>query len=193
MVHLFYKDKDIIFAANNRGNIENNIIFAPTLTVEEVLRLADYYDSVYISSDDPEAAFGVFTSRFKEVEAAGGVVLSDDDEVLMIKRNGRWDLPKGKREPGEEIAVCAVREVQEECGVGTLECGELRCVTSHIYQLNKEWVVKPTYWYNMRSRGAKQPLTPQIEEGIELVEWVRKEDIPLKIKDSYSTIKYVFK
>lgn len=191
MYHLFYRDKDIIFVDNNRGNIENNIIFAPNLTIEAVLLLLGYYNSVSISSDDPEAAFATFTARFKRIEAAGGTVVSDDDELLMIKRNGHWDLPKGKREQGEEIAACAMREVQEECGVGALECGTLRCVTHHIYKLNGEWVIKPTYWYNMRSRGIKTRLTPQIEEGIELVEWVKKEEVPVRIKDSYSTIKYV--
>lgn len=191
MYHLFYKDKDIIFVANNRGNTENNIIFAPNLTIEAVLLLLGYYNSVTISSDNPEAAFTGFTAQFKRIEAAGGTVLSDDDELLMIKRNGRWDLPKGKREEGEEIAACAVREVQEECGVGALECGALCCVTHHIYKLHGEWVMKPTYWYHMRSRGEKAILTPQIEEGIERVEWVRKEDISERVKDSYSTIKYV--
>lgn len=191
MYHLFYRDKDIIFVANNRENIENNIIFAPTLTVEEVLLLLDYYGSVYISSDDPQAAFDCFVSRFKRIEAAGGVVRSDDDELLMIKRNGRWDLPKGKREQGEEMAACAVREVQEECGIGALECGALRCVTNHIYKLNGEWVIKPTYWYNMKSKGVKVRLTPQTEEGIEIVEWVKEKEVPARIENSYSTIKYV--
>ena len=58
------------------------------------------------------------------VEAAGGLVYNKEDELLMIFRNGKWDLPKGKKEKGEEIESCAKREVQEECGVRNLEITE---------------------------------------------------------------------
>ena len=29
------------------------------------------------------------------------------DKVLMIKRFGFWDLPKGKEKKGEEVDLCA--------------------------------------------------------------------------------------
>ena len=31
-----------------------------------------------------------------------------------------WDLPKGKREVGESDKECALREVDEECGLTNL-------------------------------------------------------------------------
>ena len=54
------------------------------------------------------------------VRAAGGVVwrrvAEGEIEVLLVHRQGRedWTLPKGKVEPGEDEAACAVREVEEE-------------------------------------------------------------------------------
>jgi 8-oxo-dGTP diphosphatase len=60
------------------------------------------------------------------VRAAGGVVVRrgtpGELEVLLVSRRqyGDWSFPKGKNEPGENDAACALREVEEETG--------LRCV-----------------------------------------------------------------
>ena len=51
------------------------------------------------------------------VRAAGGIVSAPDGRMLLILRNGRWDLPKGKVEPGETLLQAALREVQEETGI----------------------------------------------------------------------------
>ncbi|MEE1619934.1 NUDIX hydrolase [Zafaria sp. Z1313] len=54
------------------------------------------------------------------------VVHRGDGAVLLVKRvdNGRWTVPAGILEPGEEPAGAAVREVQEETGV--------RCVVERL-------------------------------------------------------------
>ncbi|PQZ91041.1 DNA mismatch repair protein MutT [Arthrobacter sp. MYb227] len=47
------------------------------------------------------------------------VVLIHQERVLLVRRadNGRWTVPAGILEPGEEPALAAVREVFEETGV----------------------------------------------------------------------------
>ena len=48
-----------------------------------------------------------------------GVVRDDHDRVLLTRRsdNGRWSLPAGMVEPGEQPADAVLREVFEETGV----------------------------------------------------------------------------
>src|SRR5690606_10557191 len=48
-----------------------------------------------------------------------GVVLDDDGRLLLGRRadTGRWAVPSGILEPGEEPAAGLVREVLEETGV----------------------------------------------------------------------------
>lgn len=52
--------------------------------------------------------------------AVTGIVL-DDDRVLLVQRadNGRWTLPAGILEPGEQPALGIVREIYEETAVET--------------------------------------------------------------------------
>ena len=72
------------------------------------------------------------------VEAAGGLVFNKDGGILMIFRNGKWDLPKGKLEIGESVEECAIREVQEECGVSGLIIENKIKDTYHTYILEEE-------------------------------------------------------
>lgn len=50
--------------------------------------------------------------------SAGGVVVRDGEMLLIATGGGRrWQLPKGRIEPGESPEQAAVREVREETGI----------------------------------------------------------------------------
>jgi 8-oxo-dGTP pyrophosphatase MutT (NUDIX family) len=124
--------------------------------------------------------------------AAGGIVLNPNQEMLWIFRRGFWDLPKGKLDPNETIEACALREVMEETGISHLVLGKLILTTTHQYHdkyLNKE-VEKTTYWYAMTT-DTLQDGTPQIEEDIEAIAWVKKADLAPYLAKTYDTIKQV--
>lgn len=105
--------------------------------------------------------------------AAGGVVLdSSKGTILLIKRNGVWDLPKGKLEEGESIPECAVREVEEETGLNGLTISSPLCETYHTYEERGRLIGKTTHWFLMGgNKLTEQKLTPQIEEGITELSW----------------------
>ena len=132
-----------------------------------------------------------FCARHTLIEAAGGLVYNNENNVLMIFRNGFWDLPKGKLEHGESIQDCALREVEEECGVIDLEIlGEPK-ITYHTYEMNSEAMLKRTYWFNMYTNFKGVPV-PQIEEGITKVQWFSEQDLMLKLENSYKSIRDLF-
>lgn len=49
---------------------------------------------------------------------AAGALIMDGNRILLHKRgdNGMWGIPGGGVEPGEEIRIAAIREIQEETG-----------------------------------------------------------------------------
>jgi 8-oxo-dGTP pyrophosphatase MutT (NUDIX family) len=61
----------------------------------------------------------VSKAKKKEQVVAGLVVRRNKDgKILVIKRvDGRWDLPKGHRDPGESTFKAATRETYEETGL----------------------------------------------------------------------------
>ena len=51
----------------------------------------------------PQCLLQLLKRRMRYVRAAGGIVTDDAGNRLLIHRNGRWDLPKGKVEQGETL------------------------------------------------------------------------------------------
>lgn len=147
---------------------------------------------VYIPTDDIEGTYKVFCSQFKEVNAAGGLVSNRRGDVLLIRRNDLWDLPKGHQEEGEDISVTALREVQEETGVLNLRLGGLICITDHCYRRNDIWHLKHTWWYDMLYMDPVD-LTPQKEEDITKAAWVARSGLSPYLKNTYPSIVEVFR
>ena len=147
--------------------------------------------SCYVQAADVELAWQSFKQKFTVIEAAGGVVMKNQ-EMLFIYRNGKWDLPKGKLEINESIPLCAVREVEEECGISQLTIVKELAATYHTYRQAEENVLKITYWFLMECTD-ESPLIPQTEEGIELVEWKNEQAIKLALENTYPNIKLVLR
>lgn len=124
----------------------------------------------------------------KKIIAAGGLVFNDAQQLLMIFRRGKWDLPKGKLEEDETLETCAVREVKEETGISEIKLESFLGITLHEYfdTYEKAEVLKETHWFVMNTNDHK--LTPQTEEDIEKIEWVEPERLPYYFSESYKNI-----
>ncbi|NCP84894.1 MAG: NUDIX domain-containing protein [Bacteroidetes bacterium] len=111
-------------------------------------------------------------AKRQQIDAAGAILFrknEDQIEIALIFRKGKWDLPKGKREKGEEIRGCAKRELEEELGISDVLIGEELIQTYHEYnQFDVDWG-KTTYWFV--ATAPSQAFNPEAEEDIEKVEW----------------------
>ena len=128
----------------------------------------------------------------KKIQAGGGLVINEKNEILFIYRRQKWDLPKGKLDIGENIEECAIREVMEETGIKKLTIGDLLVITTHTYEEKGISVQKETHWFLMNATTLDNPiLYPQLEEDIEKIEWVPFDKIEEYLANSYNTIRLV--
>lgn len=121
-------------------------------------------------------------------KAGGGLVYNSKREVLFIFRNGKWDLPKGGIEKDEIIEDTAIREVEEETGVKGLKIERKLQKTYHIFRRNGKYKLKITHWFEMTT-DFEGEMVGQLEEGIEKVVWLSKEEIPTILENSYENIR----
>ena len=141
-------------------------------------------------NNDLEKLKKAFWKKFSLVKAAGGVVLNEKNEILLIFRRGKWDLPKGKCNKGETLESCSIREVEEETGLKNTRHEKHLHTTYHTYLEGTRFRLKETYWYVMRSAG-KQQLTPQTEEDIVGLKWVKAGELEKYLNNTYKSVKDV--
>lgn len=166
---------------------------------EALMEAFEYFKShpsaidMTLCTDTPEQAYNHIIQRYELINAAGGLIINEAEQFLLIRRNERWDLPKGKQEPEEPIESTAIREVCEECGIRQemIKIEKFLCRTAHIYNVYGPENLKHTYWYLMRTLSDVE-LTPQSDEGIQQIIWVKKEDMLLYLEETYPSIREVF-
>jgi 8-oxo-dGTP pyrophosphatase MutT (NUDIX family) len=167
-----------------------------SIHVSSQQEMTDFYGTLANSNEIKEIRFynedqdhllAWFTGMFRIVEAAGGLVKNANNEYLFIFRNGKWDLPKGKVEKKESVEDAAVREVEEECGIGGLTITQKLGITYHTYYLDEKTVLKPTHWFGMNCSDHSK-LVPQEEEGITDVRWIKPADFKIVRANTYPSI-----
>ena len=155
--------------------------------------------SMIVYAKRPAKVLETVIEQFTYMEAAGGVVRNEADEILLIFRRGFWDLPKGKQEKRESLEKAAVREVKEETGVDNVKVtgkvnfpGLQNECTYHSYILDEDHILKGSHWFNMETAYSRK-LKPQRSEDIEEAVWVREEDLENFYDRMYDSIIDVLK
>lgn len=175
--------------ANVPGTLVVNYDSAETLSLMIDLAHSEsvFFRKVIILHNDPARVLAKIEHMSKLVNAAGGAVRNSENRLLMIFRNEKWDLPKGKMEKGETPEQSAVREVEEECGITQLKILRELPNTYHTYKINDKLHLKRTWWYEMSTSDARK-LIPQTEEGITKAEWLDRKGVEEAKGNTYGSI-----
>ena len=194
MYKIFHENKALIFP-----KIEDN-----SLKFDATPQESDRYDAEllcdflpdWLDDHDPGDTFIhevgenavalALKETFKMAPAAGGIVVKNG-KIVTITRHDIPDLPKGHIEKGENPEQAALREVEEETGIGKLQIVKPLPSTWHCYFEHEEWKLKRTYWYLMQSEADLQA-KPQTEEGISEVKLIGAEEIDSFLKRTFRSI-----
>ena len=196
-IKIYFEDKPVFLCDKIDKTIDEYMHHPDAVFIDEISTAA--IKSLLHEIAKPEFHVGIlldkdltklkkaFFKHFTIVIAAGGIILNTKEEILMIFRRGKWDLPKGKLDKGESLEQCAVREVKEETGLTNIHLGEKITTTYHTYTEFGKHILKESHWYKMKS-NADQKLIPQTEEDITDIKWVIQADLKKYTSNTYQTI-----
>ncbi len=197
MYKVFINEKPVILTGEVPGDINRRGIriysYRGLSELKQVIETFDQDDEtsklVIINSNNPDLLRGDFESLYTPVHAAGGIVYHPDKGMLWILRRGRWDLPKGKIDPQESPEHAAMREVEEETGIGAIRITAPLETTYHVYREKGKTILKISRWFAMETGEPDALLRPQENEGISGVEWTGAEGIEEKISSTWANLR----
>ena len=197
MIKIYFNNKPLFITNEITKELEEYLHHDDTVFIDEFnshtvkamiheMEAHQIHSGVFLHND-VEAVLKSFKKKLVLIKAAGGLVHSKDDKLLLIFRRGKWDLPKGKLDNNEEIKACAVREIKEETGLINVEIEKALCITYHTYHQEGKHFLKESHWYLMKAEE-QEDLTPQLEEDIQKCEWVPIDQIATYMENTHASI-----
>ncbi|OOV16571.1 NUDIX hydrolase [Flavobacterium sp. LM4] len=193
MYKVFVNDKPLFLTNEISRETNFQLFLLESIDIEQLIVkiFQNKIQKAYLYHPDEKEIMKTLKAKIPVNKAGGGLVYNKKGEVLFIFRNGKWDLPKGGTEKGEEIEDTAMREVEEETGVGKLRITNKLQKTYHVFKRNGKYKLKITHWFEMHTDFEGTP-QGQLEEGIEKVAWLNPEQIKEALANSYENIKLLF-
>ena len=192
MYKVFVKEIPIILSTEKKVGKQYTSIPLKEVKFKKLIDQINNGELLYVNiyHKNAEKLEQFLRKKLPVVEAGGGLVFNSKKEILFIRRNSKWDLPKGKVEKGETYEEAAIRETIEETGVKNLEVRRFIAKTYHVFKRNDKFKLKITYWFEMYS-DYDGPLVPEASEGIKKVKWKNFEKTQKALQDSYENIKLI--
>ena len=201
-IKIYFNDKPLFLCDEIDAAIQSFVHHDDTIFIDELN--SHTIKAMIHEMQQPKVHAGVFFSKnlselqkaffkkFTLITAAGGLVMNEKDEVLLIFRKGKWDLPKGKLDKGESLEDCAIREVEEETGIQKTKLGKFLTLTYHTYREGTKFILKESHWFLMKAKSG-QPFIPQTKEGIIEIRWSKKQELTVYLLNSYPSVADVLK
>jgi 8-oxo-dGTP pyrophosphatase MutT (NUDIX family) len=187
MYKVHFENRFIMISAEP-DRIQKYALFHKFYATSELYKLISEFQadssiqSINVYGPNIKHIWKIFRIYFTEVGAAGGLVKHVSGKYLFIEKKGKLDLPKGHIEAGEEPEECALREVNEECGISGHSIVKSLQPSYHTYSWEGISYLKKTSWFLMEYNGTML-IEPQVNEGITKVEWLSPDELS-KIKSS---------
>ena len=193
MYKVFVNDKPLFLTNEISKETDFQLFLLESVDIEHIVvkMFQNKIQKAYLYHPDEKEIMKTLKSKIPVNKAGGGLVYNKKGEVLFIFRGGKWDLPKGGTEKGEDIEETAMREVEEETGVNKLIITKKLQKTYHIFKRNGIYKLKITHWFEMTSDFDGIPVG-QLDEGIEKAVWLCPSQMPEALKNSYENIKLLF-
>ena len=123
-IKIYFDDKPVYLCNEIDPEIQEILHHPEAIFIDEIsspaiksllheIKKETFHAGVLIHSNLEELK-KVFFKQFDTIEAAGGIVQNDQDQILFIFRLNKWDLPKGKVEKGENFEQELILRMQEE-------------------------------------------------------------------------------
>jgi len=193
MYKVFVNDKPLFLTNEIQKETDFQLFLLDSVDIKQLVSkiFQNKISKAYLYDPDEKEILRKLKDKMPVQKAGGGLVYNDQNEVLFIFRNGKWDLPKGGLEKDEEITETALREVEEETGVKHLRITKKLQKTYHIFKRSGKYKLKITHWFEMRT-SYNGILIPQENEGIDRAVWLNQEKIKDALQNSYENIKLLF-
>ena len=190
MYKVFVNDKPLFLTNEIVKETDFQLFLLESVDIHQLIvkMFQNKIQKAYLYHPDEKEIMKMLKEKIPVNKAGGGLVYNKKREVLFILRNGKWDLPKGGIEKGEDIDQTAIREVEEETGVSGLKINNKLQKTYHVFIRNGKYKLKIVHWFEMQTDFEGIPM-PQEEEGIEKVAWLNPDEIKEALKNSYENIK----
>ncbi len=193
MYKVFVNDKPLFLTNQVEKETDFQLFLLESVDIEQLIvkMFNNKIKKAFLYHPDEKEVLKKLKEKLPVVKAGGGLVYNKAGEALFIFRNGKWDLPKGGMEKGEDIEETALREVEEETGVTGLKIVQKLQKTYHVFKRNGTYKLKITHWFEMKT-SFNGMLVGQANEGIEKVAWLKPGEIKEVLGNSYENIKLLF-